>query len=83
MAPCPGCSLCGVAGIEKRGDYRPRGQREKEAYRLVLLGGGTGVVGIVALVLTVVGVASAFWPIIFLLISAFCIWRFMRATGRR
>lgn len=72
-----------MAGIEKRGDYRPRRQREKEAYRLVLVGGGTGVVGVVGLVLAVVGVTSAFWPIVLLLISALCIWRFMRVTGQR
>ena len=72
-----------MAGIEKRGDYRPRSQREKEAYRLVLLGGGTGVVGVVTLVLAIAGVTNAVPAIILLMISAFCIWRFMRATGQR
>jgi hypothetical protein len=72
-----------MAGIEKRGDYRPRSQREKEAYRLVLLGGGTGVVGVVTLVLAIAGVTGAVPPIILLMISAFCIWRFMRVTGQR
>ncbi len=72
-----------MAGIEKRGDYRPRSQREKEAYRLVLLGGGTGVVGVVTLVLAIAGVTGAIPPIILLLISVFCVWRFMRVTGQR
>jgi hypothetical protein len=72
-----------MAGIEKRGDYGPRSQREKEAYRLVLLGGGTGVVGLVTLVLAVAGVTGAVPPIILLLISVFCVWRFMRVTGQR
>ena len=72
-----------MAGIEKRGDYKPRNQREKEAYRLVLAGGGTGVAGVVTLVLAVAGATSAFWPIVLLLISAICVWRFMRVTGQR
>lgn len=72
-----------MAGIEKRGDYKPRSQREKEAYRLVLVGGGTGVVGVVTLVLAVAGVMGAFIPIILLLISVFCVWRFLRSTGQR
>ena len=72
-----------MAGIEKRGDYRPRSQREKQAYRLVLLGGGTGVVGAVTLVLAIAGVTSAVPPIILLLIAVWCAWRFMRITGQR
>jgi hypothetical protein len=72
-----------MAGIEKRGDYRPRSQREKEAYRLVLLGGGTGVVGAVTLVLAIAGVTSALPPIILLLIAVWCAWRFKRVTGQR
>jgi len=72
-----------MAGIEKRGDYKPRGQREREAYRLVLAGTGTGLAGIVTLVLSVAGVSSAIWPIILLLISVFCVWRFRRVTGQR
>jgi NAD(P)H-flavin reductase len=72
-----------MAGIEKRGDYRPRRQREKEAYRLLLLGGGTGVVGVVTLVLAIAGVTSALPPIILLLIAVWCAWRFRRVTGQR
>ena len=72
-----------MPGIEKRGDYKPRSQREKEAYRLVLAGGGTGVAGVVTLVLAFAGVTSALPPIILLLISVFCVWRFMRVTGQR
>jgi len=72
-----------MAGIEKRGDYKPRSQREREAYRLVLAGTGTGLAGIVTLVLAVAGLSSAIWPIILLLISFFCVWRFRRVTGQR
>jgi len=49
----------------------------------VLAGGGTGVAGAAGLLLAIVGVTSAFWPIILLLISALCIWRFMHVTGQR
>lgn len=72
-----------MPGLEKRGDYKPRSQREKEAYRLVLLGGGSGVAGIVTLVLAVAGVTGAIPPIILLLIAVWCAWRFMRVTGQR
>jgi hypothetical protein len=72
-----------MAGIEKRGDYKPRSQREKEAYRLVLAGGGTGVAGVVTLVLAVAGAIGFFLPVILVLISVACIWRFMRTTGQR
>lgn len=72
-----------MAGIEKRGDYRPRRQREQEAYRLVLLGAGTGIAGTVTLVLAILGVTGAIPPIILLLISVWCVWRFRRVTGQR
>ncbi len=48
-----------------------------------MAGAGTGVAGIVTLALAVVGVTSAIWPIILLLISVFCVWRFVRVTGQR
>jgi hypothetical protein len=70
-----------MAGIEKRGDYKPRSQREKEAYRLILLGSGTGIAGIVTLVLAVAGVTGAVPPVILLLIAVWCVWRFRRVTG--
>jgi hypothetical protein len=72
-----------MAGLEKRGDYTPRSQREKQAYRLVLAGGGTGAAGVVTLVLAIAGVTGLLPPIILLLISAFFAWRFMRVTGQR
>jgi hypothetical protein len=72
-----------MAGLEKRGDYKPRSQREKEAYRLLLASGGTGVAGVVTLVLAIAGVTGLVPPIILLMISAFFAWRFMRVTGQR
>ena len=72
-----------MADLQKRGDFRPRKQREQEAYRLALLGAGTGLAGIVTLVLAVVGVTGVVPPIILLLIAVWCTWRFRRVTGQR
>jgi hypothetical protein len=72
-----------MANLQKRRDHRPRGQREQQAYRLVLVGGGTGLAGVVTLVLAVAGVMGAFIPIVLLLICAFCVWRFRSVTGQR
>ncbi len=72
-----------MANLQKRGDYTPRSQREKQAYRLVLFGSGTGLVGVVTLGLAIAGVTGFFPPIILLLICAFCVYRFMTVTGQR
>jgi hypothetical protein len=72
-----------MAGIEKRRDYTPRSQRERQAYRLVLLGGGTGLVGVGTLVLALAGVMGLLLPIVLLLICAVSVWRFLRVTGMR
>ena len=72
-----------MPGIEKRGDYKPRSQREKEAYRLVLLGGGSGAAGVVTLVLAIADVTGLIPPIILLLVAVWSAWRFMRVTGQR
>ncbi|HTX46425.1 MAG TPA: hypothetical protein VMD48_09115 [Solirubrobacteraceae bacterium] len=70
-----------MADIQKRGGYTPRRQREQRAYRLVLAGGITGVAGVVALVLSVAGVVSAFWPILLLILCALSVVGFRRATS--
>ncbi len=72
-----------MPGIEKRGDRTPRSQRERQAYRLVLVGAGTGITGAGTLVLAIAGVMGLLLPIVLLLICAFSIWRFMRVTGMR
>jgi hypothetical protein len=72
-----------MANLQKRGDYTPRSQREKHAYRLVLFGSGTGLAGVVTLGLAIAGVTGFFPPIILILISVFCVWRFMTVTGQR
>jgi hypothetical protein len=72
-----------MANIQKRGDYRPRRTREREAYRLVVVGGGTGALGVLTLVLAVAGVVGGFLPVVLLAIAGGCAWRFRRITGRR
>ena len=72
-----------VSNLNKRGGYTPRRAREQRAYRLAMVGGTTGVVGVISLVLAVVGVLSWGLPIILLIVSALCAFGFMRATGQR
>jgi hypothetical protein len=72
-----------MANLQKRVDYTPRSQREKQAYRLVLFGSGSGIAGVVTLGLAIAGVTGFFPPIILILISIFCVWRFMTVTGQR
>jgi putative flippase GtrA len=72
-----------MANLEKRGNYTPRRTREQRAYRLVLVGGTAGVVGVAGVVLAVAGVIGAALPIIALIIAALCAFGFMAAVGRR
>jgi hypothetical protein len=71
-----------VADIQKRGSYTPRRAREQRAYRLVVAGGVAGGVGVVGLILAVVGVTSAGWPVIALIVAAICLVMFRRTVGR-
>jgi len=71
-----------MADLERRGSYTPRRAREQRAYRLVLAGGATGVVGVIGLVLALVGITAATWPIIALIVSAICLFGFRRTVGK-
>lgn len=71
-----------MADIQKRGSYTPRRAREQRAYRLVVAGGVAGGVGVVGLILAVVGVTSAGWPVIALIVAAICLVMFRRTVGR-
>jgi multisubunit Na+/H+ antiporter MnhG subunit len=71
-----------VADIQKRGSYTPRRAREQRAYRLVVAGGVAGTAGVIGLILAVVGVTSAGWPIIALVVAAICLLMFRRTVGR-
>jgi hypothetical protein len=72
-----------MANLEKRGDYTPRRVREQRAYRLLVVGGVTGTIGVAGLVLSVVGVVGAGWPIIALIVAAVCLVLFRRTVGSR
>lgn len=72
-----------MADLERRGSYTPRRAREQRAYRLVVAGSVAGAAGVVGLVLAIVGVVSAGWPILALIIAALCAWGFSRAVSSR
>lgn len=72
-----------MSNLEKRGSYTPRRVREQRAYRLVVVGGVTGTLGVAGLVLSVFGVVSAGWPIILIIIAAVCGLVFRSMTGKR
>lgn len=72
-----------MSNLDRRGGYTPRRAREKRAYQLALAGGVTGGLGVIGLVLAVVGVVSAFWPVVLLIVAALCAFGFMRTVGSR
>ncbi|HWK18882.1 MAG TPA: hypothetical protein VNR66_15650 [Solirubrobacteraceae bacterium] len=72
-----------MSNLEKRGSYTPRRVREQRAYRLVVLSGVTGTLGVAGLVLSVFGVVGAGWPIILIIIAAVCGLMFRSMTGKR
>lgn len=71
-----------MADLEKRGSYTPRRVRERRAYQLVVVGGIAGTIGVVGLVLAAVGIGSAGWPIVALVVAAICVLLFRRTVGR-
>jgi hypothetical protein len=72
-----------VSNLDRRRGYTPRRAREQRAYRLVVLGGAAGGIGVVTLVLSFIGVMGATIPIIALIVAALCVFGFLRATGQR
>jgi hypothetical protein len=71
-----------MADLERRKSYTPRRAREQRAYRLLLTGGTAGAIGVVGLLLAIVGVTSAGWPIVALIIAAVCLVMFRASVGR-
>jgi hypothetical protein len=69
-----------MSNLERR---TSRAVRERRAYRLLLLGSGSGVAGLVCIVLSIVGVGVLGPGIILLIVAALCAFGFMRATGQR
>jgi NhaP-type Na+/H+ or K+/H+ antiporter len=76
-------TLADVSNIQKRGSYTPRRVREQRAYRLILVGGSAGVIGIVGLVLAAAGAIEATLPIVALIVAAVCAVVFRSMTTRR
>jgi hypothetical protein len=72
-----------MSNLDRRKGYTPRRVREQRAYRMVVVGGAAGAVGVVSLVLAVFGVIGATLPIIAFIVAALCVFGFMRATGQR
>ena len=72
-----------MSSLEKRDAYTPRRVRERRAYRLLMVGGAAGVVGVAGLVLAIAGVVSAGVPIIALIVAFICATLFRRMVTPR
>jgi hypothetical protein len=82
--PAPaGATLQSMANIQKRGGYTPRRAREQRAYRLIQVGGVSGALGVVGLLLAVAGAIEATVPVILLIVAVVCLFMFRGITGQR
>ncbi|HWF55111.1 MAG TPA: hypothetical protein VG223_10810 [Solirubrobacteraceae bacterium] len=70
-----------MADLQKRGGYTPRRTREQRAYRLVMVGSTTGVLGVVGLVLSIAGVWGAGIPIVLIIVALACFGLFRASTS--
>lgn len=71
-----------MSNLERRPGSRPsRKEREGRAYQLVLAGGTFGALAVVGLVLAVVGIIGAGWPLLSAAIAAICFWLFRRTVS--
>jgi hypothetical protein len=72
-----------VSNLDRRSGYTPRRVREQRAYRMIVVGGAAGAVGVIGLVLSIAGVIGATLPVIAFIVAALCIFGFLRTTGQR
>jgi putative flippase GtrA len=73
-----------MSNLDRRRGYTPRRQREQRAYRMVVVGGAAGGIGVVTLVLAIAGVLSSLTlPVIAFIVAAICAFGFLRNTGQR
>ncbi len=72
-----------MSNLDRRRGYTPRKAREQRAYRLVVVGGTAGAIGVVSLALAVVGLIGLTLPILAFIVTALCVFGFLRATGQR
>lgn len=71
-----------MSSLEPRGGGRlSRRQKEQRGYRLVMVGGGAGVVFVVGGVLAIAGVIGWGLPLIALVVAVICIFMFRRLVG--
>lgn len=73
--------LAAVHDLQKRRSSTPRRVREQRAYRLVVIGGVSGLVGVVGLVLAAVGVIGAGLPIVLIVVAVACALLFRRIAS--
>jgi hypothetical protein len=70
-----------VSNIQKRGSYTPRRVREQRAFRLVAVGGTTGALGALGVILAAAGVVGWFGPIVLIIVAIACFGLFRSATS--
>jgi hypothetical protein len=70
-----------MSDLERRGGSRlTREQRVDRAYKLVVASGAFGLAGTAGLVLAIIGIGGAGWPILSLIIAAILFMAFRRAV---
>ena len=70
-----------MSNIQKRGSYTPRRVREQRAFRLVVVGTGSGGLGALGVILAAAGAISWFWPIVLIIVAAACYGMFRSTTA--
>ena len=71
-----------MSDLERRPDRTPRRVREQRAYRLAVTGGTAGLVAVVGLVLSLVGVIGSGLWVIAAIVAAVCAVLFWRMVNR-
>jgi putative flippase GtrA len=73
--------MLAMSDLERRGSYTPRRSREQRAYRLAVVGGIAGAVGVVGFALAIFGVIGSGLPILALIIAAVCAFLVRRSVS--
>ena len=71
-----------MGDLERSGGRTPRRVREQRAYRLAQVGGAAGLVAVVGLVLSIVGVIGSGLWVIAAIVAAVCAILFWRTVSR-
>jgi hypothetical protein len=70
-----------MSDLQRRGgSHLNRQQRVDRAYKLVVAAGALGIIGTAGLVLAIVGIMGAGWPILSLIIAAILFMAFRRTV---